>query len=184
MKKTTMKRIAFAAMVAGSSAVAAAPAGNPDAALGSHALKGLDGTTTTLAAYRGELVVVNFWASWCAPCRMELPVLDAWNRAWAGRGARVVAISIDQDARKAKRFVDEMELSLAVMHDGPAGLARTLDIPTVPYTVLLDRDGRVIGEVRGSAEDEVAEIRRRVETLLASGTAKPVQEAGMSGGTR
>jgi thiol-disulfide isomerase/thioredoxin len=79
---------------------------------------------------------VNFWASWCAPCRRELPLLDQWNSAWTGRGARVIAISIDTDAKKAKRFAEEMKLTLPVMHDGPQGLARTLDIPSVPYTLL------------------------------------------------
>jgi len=144
----------------------------------------LDGKTTTLAAHRGDVLVVNFWASWCAPCRHELPLLDQWNSDWAGRGARVIAISIDNDARKAKRFMDDMELSLTVVHDGPNGLARSLDIPTVPYTLLLDREGNVIDTVRGSAEAEVTALGRKVETMIAARGAKPVQEAGMAGGSR
>jgi thiol-disulfide isomerase/thioredoxin len=154
------------------------------AALTTHTLATLDGKSTTLAAYHGDVVVVNFWASWCAPCRRELPLLDQWSSAWTGRGARVVAISIDKDARKAKSFADEMNLKLPVLHDGPDGLARTLDIPSVPYTLLLDRDGSVIGEVRGSTEAEVAALGKRVETMLAAQGQKPVQEAGMTGGAR
>lgn len=159
-------------------------AGSERETLASHRLSSLDGTTTTLAAYRGEVVVVNFWASWCAPCRHELPLLDQWNSDWAGRGARVIAISIDNDARKAKRFMDDMELSLTVVHDGPNGLARGLDIPTVPYTLLLDREGNVIDTVRGSAEAEVTALGRKVETMIAARGVKPVQEAGMAGGSR
>jgi thiol-disulfide isomerase/thioredoxin len=180
MKKSIIKRSLIAAMsvvtVAG-----IAHADSKSTTLATHKLAALDGTTTSLAAYRGEYIVVNFWASWCAPCRKELPLLDQWNAAWNNRGARVIAISIDTDAKKAKAFVDEMNVKLPVMHDGPDGLARTLDIPSVPYTLLLDRDGNVIGEVQGSKESEVAALHSKVESILG---ARGVSEAGMSGGSR
>lgn len=181
MKKSIAKR----SLVAAISIMTAAAAAHADAskeALSTHKLAALDGSTTSLDKFRGEFVVVNFWASWCAPCRRELPLLDQWNAAWTGRGARVIAISIDTDAKKAKRFVDEMKLMLPVMHDGPQGLARTLDIPSVPYTLLLDRDGKVIGEVKGSTESEVVALQRKVESLLAPRGAP--QEASMNGGAR
>jgi len=183
MKKSIAKR----SIVAAISIMAAAGIAQADTErepLSTHKLAALDGTTTTLANYRGEILVVNFWASWCAPCRRELPLLDQWNTAWTGRGARVIAISIDSDANKAKRFADEMKLTLAVMHDGPDGLARVLDIPTVPYTLLLDRDGNVVSEVKGSTESEVAALQRKVETMLATRGVSTVQEAGMTGGSR
>ncbi len=183
MKKSIAKRSLVAAISVMAAAGIAHAQGDRDT-LAAYKLAALDGSTTTLAAYRGDVVVVNFWASWCAPCRRELPLLDQWNAAWTGRGARVIAISIDTDAKKAKRFVDEMKLTLPVMHDGPGGLARTLDIPSVPFTLLLDRNGSVIGEVRGSAEADVAALGRKVETLLAGRGEKSVQEAGMNGGAR
>lgn len=183
MKKSIAKRSLVAAISVVAAAGIAHAAGERDT-LAAHKLATLDGSTTTLSAYRGDVVVVNFWASWCAPCRRELPLLDQWNAAWAGRGARVIAISIDSDARKAKQFAEEMKLTLPVMHDGPEGLARVLDIPSVPYTLLLDRDGNVVGEVKGSTESEVAALQRKVETMIATSGQKPVQEAGMAGGSR
>jgi thiol-disulfide isomerase/thioredoxin len=183
MKKSIAKR----SIVAAISVMAAAGIAQADTErepLSTHTLAALDGTTTTLAKYRGEILVVNFWASWCAPCRRELPLLDQWNAAWTGRGARVIAISIDTDAKKAKRFAEEMKLTLPVMHDGPEGLARALDIPSVPYTLLLDRDGKVIGEVKGSTESEVAALQRKVESMLGARGASTVQEAGALGGSR
>ena len=180
MKKSIVKR----SIVAAISVMAATSAAGTDStkeALSTHTLATLDGKTTTLAKYRGDYVVVNFWASWCAPCRRELPLLDQWNSAWTGRGARVIAISIDTDAKKAKRFMDEMKLTLPVMHDGPQGLARTLDIPSVPYTLLLDRDGNIVGEVKGSDESQVAALQRQVEGVLAP---RGVSQAGMGGGSR
>lgn len=181
------KAIARRSLVAAISVLAAAGvarAGGEHDTLAAHRLASLDGKSTTLAAYRGDVIVVNFWASWCAPCRRELPLFDRWNAAWAGRGARVIAISIDQDARKARQFVEEMKLTLPVMHDGPEGLARTLDIPSVPYTLLLDRDGNVVSQVQGSTEAEVAALGRKVESMMAARGNKPVQAAGMTGGSR
>jgi thiol-disulfide isomerase/thioredoxin len=183
MKKSIAKRSIVAA-ISVMAATGMARADTESGPLSTHKLAALDGTTTTLANYRGEVLVVNFWASWCAPCRKELPLLDQWNSAWAGRGARVIAISIDSDAKKAKQFVEEMKLTLPVMHDGPDGLARTLDIPSVPFTLLIDRDGKVIGEVRGSTESEIAALQRKVETILDARGVAPVQEAGVAGGSR
>jgi hypothetical protein len=79
-----------------------------------------------------------------------------------------------------------MKLTLTVLYDGPDGLARTLDIPSVPYTLLLDRDGNVVKTVKGSMADELAALERRVETMLAERPAPRVQEAGVAapGGER
>jgi len=188
MKARARGRAATLVLAAWGVAMTLAPAvaGDERAALAGHSLTTLEGTTTTLAAFRGDVVVVNFWASWCAPCRKELPTLNAWNTAWAGRGARVVAVSIDKDVRRARRFAMDMNLSLTVLHDGPDGLARTLDIPAVPYTLLLDREGNVVGTVSGSASEEIAALGRKVETMLAARGTPPVQEAGMGepGGKR
>jgi thiol-disulfide isomerase/thioredoxin len=152
------------------------------ATLASHRLTALDGGETTLAAYRGDVVVVNFWASWCAPCREELPVMNGWNEAWAARGGRVVAISVDKDVRKARRFASDERLSLTVLHDGPDGLARAIDIPSLPCTFLLDRDGRVVTVIRSSSPESLAALRKQAESLLAKPASPSVQSAGMGAG--
>lgn len=170
-----------AIMLTGAIVAAAAPgraASDAARTLADYQLTSLDGAATTLAAYRGQVLVVNFWATWCQPCRKELPMMDGWNTAWAGRGARVVAISIDGDARHARRFVADEKLSLTVLHDGPDGLARELDLSAIPSTFLLDRDGRVVTVIRGSAAGDLAALRRRVEAML--NTPGTVQDAGMN----
>lgn len=169
---------ALATLVASAAAQAAAEGADAGATLASYPLSSFDGAKTKLSSYRGDIVVVNFWASWCSPCRGELAVMDKWNTEWAGRGARVVAISIDQDAKKAKRFADEAKLSLTVLHDGPSGLARSLDLPSLPCTYLLDRDGRVLRVIRSSSSKDLGALQRQVEELLAS-TRRVPQEAGM-----
>jgi thiol-disulfide isomerase/thioredoxin len=103
-------------------------------------------------------VVVNFWASWCAPCRKELPRLDALNAELAKSGGRVVAVSIDTDANNARRFVLAHKLTMPVAQDGPDGLARRLDLQHVPCTVVLDRDGSIACAVGGGDEAALAQV--------------------------
>ena len=139
---------------------------DPRDVLAEHPLKFLDGAETTLSKFNGEVVVVSFWASWCAPCRKELPLMDEWNASWAGHGARVVAISIDEEARNAKRFVEQEDLSLTVLHDGPTGLASQLDLPSLPCTYILDRRGNVVRTVFSSSRKDLDSIRQEVEAML------------------
>jgi thiol-disulfide isomerase/thioredoxin len=125
----------------------------------------LEGRPASLADYAGEVLLVNFWASWCPPCRRELPLLEAWQREWAGQ-ARVVAVSIDREAANAARFVDDTGLTLAVLVDGPDGLAAGLDLAAVPTTYLLDRRGDVALVVHGSDRDDLARLKRAAEALM------------------
>jgi thiol-disulfide isomerase/thioredoxin len=181
-------RTAFKTALVITAITTAAPGVNPAhggedvrAALSSYQLSALDGTETTLGSYRGEVVVVNFWASWCAPCRKELPVMNQWHEAWTPRGGRVVAISVDSDLRKARRFAADAKLTLTVLHDGPDGLARAIDIPSLPCTFLLDRDGRVVSVVRSSSQESLEELHREAEKLLNRPANPGVQSAGMGG---
>lgn len=182
MNARNVLRTALAAVSLASLAPAAPATGADDhtrKALADYRLAALDGRETSLSAYRGEVVVVNFWASWCTPCRKELPVMNGWNEAWEQRGGRVVAISVDKDARKARRFANDEKLTLTVLHDGPDGLARAIDIPSLPCTFLLDRDGNVVTVVRSSSPESLEELRKQAESLLKRPARPGVQSAGM-----
>jgi thiol-disulfide isomerase/thioredoxin len=135
-------------------------------ALAEHALRGLDGKTTLLSELRGDVVVLNFWASWCKPCKKELVSLNDWNQELTGRGVQILAVSIDKDLRKAERFVSGSGLSLPVYHDGPDGLAARLDLPSLPCTVVLDRAGNVIRVEQGGAEEAVHDLKNTVNSIL------------------
>ena len=136
-------------------------------ALEGHVFKTLDGQSLSLASLQGQVVVLNFWASWCAPCRKELPALDALQASIAGQGGRVVAISIDNDRQNVARFTRTHALKLPIVHDGPDGLARELDLQAIPFTLVLDREGAVAFTSSGADDRALAEIGAVTRRLLA-----------------
>jgi thiol-disulfide isomerase/thioredoxin len=136
-----------------------------ESALRQHDLRSLDGTRLDWNQLSGEVVVVSFWASWCKPCHREMPELDALHNELAKRGGRVVAISIDLDAENARRFAASRQLSLPIYHDGPRGLAKTLDLRSIPYTVVLDRQGAVAFATAGSGDEAMHELKRVARQL-------------------
>jgi thiol-disulfide isomerase/thioredoxin len=137
------------------------------AVLAAHELKGLDGVALPMASLKGEVVVINFWATWCAPCRRELPELNSLHAEIVKQGGRVLAVSIDHDARNVKSFVRRYRLSLPVYHDGPDRLARTLDLQAVPFTIVLDRAGNVAHTTSGSDAASLAALRQATRQELA-----------------
>lgn len=157
----------------GATVAAGADFAETGATLRSHPLQDLAGAPLTLADFRGEVLVVNFWASWCAPCLRELPVLDAWNTAWREAGARVIAVSIDSKARNARDFVAREALSLTVCVDGPRGLAAQLDLPAVPTSYVIDQRGNVVLRIEGSSAADLDRMQQKVEALLGSKDRRP-----------
>ncbi len=154
-----------------------ADAATLDRTLREYRLHTLDGGTLTLGALRGEVVVVNFWATWCTPCRRELTRLDALNRELEPQKGRVIAISVDLDADNVRRFVQRQRLALCVVHDGPEGLARRLDLSTLPFSMVLDREGHVAFTTLGASDLSVASLAERTRQLAGS---RPVVAEGGS----
>jgi thiol-disulfide isomerase/thioredoxin len=149
--------------------------------LETHEFKTLEGRKLTLASLQGEVVVLNFWASWCAPCRRELPALDALNTEISKKGGHVLAVSIDEDRENAARFAKAQKLTLPIAHDGPDGLAHQLDLQHVPFTIVLDRDGTVAYSSSGSSEVAIRQTGDFARQLLARA---PVASQQNDGGSR
>jgi len=110
-------------------------------------LERLDGGQVDLASYRGRPVIVNFWATWCAPCRDEMPALmDAW-RDHAGKGLVILAVNLtDQERRKdIGRFVEELGIRFPVLLDARGKVRQRYGLVSVPTTVFVDAAGLVRG---------------------------------------
>jgi peroxiredoxin len=126
----------------------------------------LDGQATTLASYRGQVVLVDFWASWCAPCRLAFPYYaDILSRQQA-QGFAVVAVSIDDDFESARSFARRWSLPFDVVYDGQKQAAAAFGVYQVPACFLLDRYGRVRFVHHGFDASRAAELEEQVMLLL------------------
>jgi peroxiredoxin len=123
-----------------------------------------DGTTTVhLASYRGKVVLLNFWATWCAPCEVEMPVFSAWQRQYGPQGLRVVGISMDDGAAPVRKAVARLKLDYPVAM-GDARLGERYGALGLPLTYLIDRDGVVRARFQGETNPKA--IMARLQALL------------------
>ena len=113
-----------------------------------------EGGTHSLTDYRGKVVLLNFWATWCAPCREEMPSLDALQAELGGDDFQVVAIAAGHNPPAAiQKFLTEAKIAnLPVRLDPRQGLAREMGVMGMPVTVLIDRDGNEIARLIGGAD--------------------------------
>ena len=125
-----------------------------------------NGRALSLADFRGQVVLLNICATWCAPCRKEMPTLDRLQTTLGGPDFQVVALSIDRKGREVvEPFYKELGLSaLGLYHDVQGNVLRAFNVVGVPTTLLIDQQGREIGRVHGPAEwdsEEVVTVIRR-----------------------
>jgi len=128
-----------------------------------------DGGTGSLEDYRGRHVLVNFWATWCAPCRHEMPTLSALQDEMGGEAFEVVTIATGRNAAPAmkKFFADIGVENLPLHRDTNSALARQMGVFGLPVTVILDREGREIARLTGDADWNSESARAIIAALTA-----------------
>ena len=133
-----------------------------------EAFAALDGTPVRLADFKGRVVVLNFWATWCAPCIREMPSLDRLQPALRDRGLAVLAVSIDRGGAKVIRpFAKRLGLEhLGLYHDDEGALFQAFGVTGLPTTFLIDRRGQIVGAYPGAAEWDEPEARALIEHYL------------------
>ncbi len=135
------------------------------------ALVGADGQDQTLAGLMGErATLVNLWATWCAPCVVEMPALNELQADYGGEGLAVVAINLDGEAQKGVDFYAQNELTALGFHHDPDLVAPSLmGTPSLPLTVIYDAAGQEIGRTWGAPDWVSPDGRALIEAALASG---------------
>jgi peroxiredoxin len=131
-------------------------------------LETLDGGSASLADYRGRVVILNFWASWCGPCRAEMPALQTLWEAQRERGLEVLAVNstVQDSVPAATEFLQEMNLNLPVLFDRDGAATRRYLVRALPTTFIVDRQG-VIRSVMIGGPVSAAVMQTQVEPLLA-----------------
>jgi peroxiredoxin len=128
----------------------------------------LDGGVTSLADHREHLVVVNFWATWCAPCTAEMPTLEALWRQYRERGLVVLAVSVDRGAPRAllDPYVTRLGLSFPILLDADLSASRAWRVQGLPATFVVRPGGEAVGMALGAREWNSAEMRALLERFL------------------
>jgi peroxiredoxin len=131
------------------------------------ALKGMDGKNLRLSEFRGQVVLVNFWARWAGDTRLLMPALDRINTTYERAGLVVLGISVDDDLRRAREFADAMAVSYPILFDAGSSLGKDYQLQKMPMTILVDRAGVIryssVGFKRGDERvflDQIRELLR------------------------
>ncbi|HTU67681.1 MAG TPA: TlpA disulfide reductase family protein [Steroidobacteraceae bacterium] len=173
----THRALMVALLVAGSSGVAAVAAeqpatdGHPSLDVGSVPFdelgKDVDGNKVTISEHRGKVVIVSFWASWCAPCRKELPILAAIAKKVGPGHCKVIAINYHDEPKPFRAVADALKpLSITILRDSSGKAARKFEVKGIPRMIIIDRDGKVAADHTGYGEGSVDEIVDELNRVL------------------
>ncbi len=138
-------------------------AGNP---LPAFDLKDIGGRKHSLADYRGKVVLVNFWATWCEPCRNEMPAIEKLKERFAGRPFVVLAVNVDEPEARIRKFLSLMPLSFPILLDHGSALTKAWGVRVLPASFVVGRDGRIYYGAVGELDWNAHEIAARLAELL------------------
>jgi len=122
----------------------------------------------SLADYRGQVLMLNVWATWCLPCRVEMPSIEALNKAYGPKGLKIVAVSIDDPGTDStiRAFVKQYGLTFEILHDAKAAITDAYDISGYPETFIVGRDGVIRKKLMSATDWNSPDARALVERLL------------------
>jgi len=137
------------------------------AAMPEYGAMWLDGSKFELSGKRDKVVLLNVWATWCGPCRFEIPELQAIHDRYAAKGFEVIGVSVDESGvESVRQFVDEQKMRYPVAVDPEGKIATLLHTDVLPTSVLLDRNGRIIWKKYQAITPNDAELKKAIEAAL------------------
>lgn len=135
-------------------------------------LQDLAGREQPLAQWRGQLIMLNFWATWCGPCRAEMPGMERLWQRYRDKGLVVIAVSVDEGMeRRVAKFVEILKLSYPILLDAEGAVSDRYQVSALPHSFLIDGDGQLIASIVGEREWDSSEAYALIESLLAENSA-------------
>ncbi len=125
-----------------------------------------EGKEINLAQYKGQVVMINFWASWCAPCRQEMPLLETMYKTYAKRGFVLLGVNVEPDSKAANDALKSTPVTFPVLYDTQSKVSSLYDVQVMPSTVMIDRKGNVRLIHRGYKPGEENEYMTSLMSLL------------------
>lgn len=138
-------------------------------ALGFCATTALADDKLDLDQYAGKVVVIDFWASWCVPCRRSFPWLNQMHSRYEADGLVILGINVDRDANNAAVFLEKYPAMFPIIYDAEGELPRTYDIQVMPSSVIIGRDGNIVGQHSGFKVKRQLEYEETLRTALGIG---------------
>jgi len=126
------------------------------------------GKADTLKSYRGKVVYLDFWASWCGPCRQSLPLLNGLRKELKNKGFEVIAVNLDENLSDATDFLKQFPVTYPVLLDPNGKVPSHYNLPGMPTSYLIDRKGRIQKIHVGFKEKDIEDIRKSAISLLKS----------------
>jgi len=161
-----LARVARGAIALALSLGMAAQAAAPMTPAPDFTLRNLEGQNLRLKEQRGQVVLVNFWATWCAPCRQEMPKLNALYDKYKGSGFVLLGVNVDDDTRNAASVAAKLGVRFPVLLDTDKSVSKLYQLNSMPSTVLIDRDGRVRFLHRGYQDGYEITYDKQIRDLL------------------
>lgn len=126
-------------------------------------LKTNNGNNMRLSELRGQVVLINFWASWCGPCRQEMPLLDDIHSKYSKLGFTVLGVNVDKDPKQADKILKDIPVTFPILYDSESSVSKTFNVNAMPTTVIVDRNGEMrflhLGYKPGYEDDYIAHIK-------------------------
>jgi peroxiredoxin len=166
MKAVRLLRITALLLGSALAASLSAAAVQPSAPAPGFTLRSADGSNLSLQEQRGRVVLINFWATWCAPCKQEMPHLNRLHDKYRSSGLVLLGINIDDDPRNGIAGAGKLGLRFPVLLDADKQVSRLYELASMPSTVVIDRDGRVRYIHRGYREGYEALYEQQIRELL------------------
>lgn len=161
--KTTTRLLALTALTAAATLTAAAAALQTGAPAPAFQLNSNTGKPLALADFRGQIVLLNFWASWCGPCRQEMPILEQLSRQYHGKGVTLLGINVEPDSAAAVDWLKATPVTFPILFDTDSKVSSLYEVAGMPNTVIIDRKGQVRyihrGYSAGAENDYLNQIR-------------------------